>query len=408
MPQRRKARRAIGNPSPRYTAEFKQKAVEPYRKSGTTYAGVARELGCDPGSLSDWAKRADAAGPAPDANPFQMAEDLRRLKRENAAQARERDALKSERPLRQQAAVGASAKRAKFESAFLNEGGWPVSEMCAALKVTRRGYHAWRSRPPSAHAMRDAELAEPISRVRERVRNIYGAPKTFMRLQALGVRASRKRVARIMRGRGWRGVTRACAKRPLGENRASKRESAMDLVGRRFEADDPNMARFADIAYVKTRQGWLCLALVMDIWSRRIVGRSMGPSITAELANEALKMALARRNPPEGCVHHSDHGSQCVSLLLPRTMRENGIRPSMGSISSPWDNAAMESLMGIVKSECVHARTYATRKEAALDLFECIEVVYNRARIHSALGYLSPAEFEEANWPKENSRSRAA
>lgn len=108
-------------------------------------------------------------------------------------------------------------------------------------------------------------------------------------------------------------------------------------------------------------------------------------------------MALARRNPPEGCVHHSDHGSQYVSLLLSKTMRDNGIRPSMGSISSPWDNAAMESPMGIVKSECVHARTYATREEAALDPFEYIEVVYNRARIHSALGYLSPAEFEEAN-----------
>ena len=280
--------------------------------------------------------------------------------------------------------------------------------MCAALKVTRQGHYAWKSRPPSAHAMRDAELAELISQVRAEVRNIYGAPKAFMRLRALGVRTSRKRVARIMRERGRRGVTRACAKRPSGEKRASKRESADDLVKRRFEAGGPNAARLADITYVKTRQGWLYLALVMDIWSRRIVGWSMGPNIAAELADEALKMALARRNPPEGCVRHSDHGSQYVSLLLSKTMRDNGIRPSMGSISSPWDNAAMESLMGIVKSECVHARTYATREEAALDLFEHIEVIYNRARMYSALGYLRPAEFEEANWPKENSRSNAA
>ena len=157
------------------------------------------------------------------------------------------------------------------------------------------------------------------------------------------------------------------------------------------------MARFADITYVKTRQGWLYPALATGIWSRRIAGWSMGPNITAELADDALKMALARRNPPDGCVHHSDHGSQYVSPPLSKTMRERGIRPSMGSISSPWDNAAMESLMGIVKPECVHAQTYATREEAALDLFEYIKVVYNRARIHSALGYLGPAEFEGAN-----------
>lgn len=155
-------------------------------------------------------------------------------------------------------------------------------------------------------------------------------------------------------------------------------------------------------------QGWLYLALVMDIWSRRIVGWSMGPNITADLADEALRMAVTRRSPSEGCVNHSDHGSQYVSLLPSRTMRENGIRPSMGSISSPWGNAAMESLMGIMKLECVHARTYATREEAALDLFEYVEVIYNRARIHSALGHLSPAEFEEVNWPKENCRSKAA
>lgn len=280
--------------------------------------------------------------------------------------------------------------------------------MCAALKVTRQGYYAWKSRPPSAHVMRDEELAKMISRVRSEVRNIYGAPKTFMRLKALGVSTSRKRVARIMRERGWRGVTRACAKRPSGEKRAARRDSSEDLVGRKFDAEGPNEAWFADITYVKTRQGWLYLALVMDIWSRRIVGWSMGPNITAELADEALKMALARRNPPEGCIHHSDHGSQYVSLLLSKTMRNHGVRPSMGSISSPWDNAAMESLMGIVKSECVHARTYATREEAALDLFEWIEVIYNRIRTHSALGFMSPAEFEEANWPKEGRDDKAA
>ena len=134
----------------------------------------------------------------------------------------------------------------------------------------------------------------------------------------------------------------------------------------------------------------------------------MGPNITAELTDEALKMALARRNNPRGCIHRSDHGSQYVSLPLSKTMREHGIRPSMDSISSPWDNAAVESLMGLLKSESVHARVYATRGEAALALFEYIEVIYNRAGIHTALGDLSPAEFEETNWPDDEGRPKAA
>ncbi len=168
------------------------------------------------------------------------------------------------------------------------------------------------------------------------------------------------------------------------------------------------MAWFADITYDKTRRGWLHLAPVTGIWSRRIAGRAMGPSIAVEPAEEALKTALARRDDPKRCIRHSDHGAQYVSLLPSETVRERGVRPSMRPISSPWGNASMESLMGIVKSECVHARVYATRDEAALDIFEYVEVVYNRARIHSALGYMSPAEFEEADWPDEEGRSKAA
>lgn len=179
--------------------------MEPCRKSGTTYAEMARGPGCDAGSLSDWMRRAGARRqPVPDGRGPAQAEEG-----ERAAQARERDAFESERLLRRQAAVGLSAKRAESESISPNEPNWPVSEMRSALRVTRQGYYAWKSRPPSAHAMRDAELAELISRVRSEVRDVYGAPKAFMRLRALGVRISRKRVARIMRERGWRGVTRA-------------------------------------------------------------------------------------------------------------------------------------------------------------------------------------------------------
>lgn len=175
---------------------------------------------------------------------------------------------------------------------------------------------------------------------------------------------------------------------------ASRQDSHEDLVGRGFTADGPNEAWFADITYVRTHQGWPCLAIVMDVWTRMIIGWSMGPRITAEPADDALGMAIARRRPAEGCLHHSDRGAQYVSLLLGKTMRENGIRPSMGAVSSPWDNAVTESLMGAVKSECVHARTFQGRKQAALEIFEYIECSCNRVRTRSAIGWMSPADYE--------------
>jgi putative transposase len=298
-------------------------------------------------------------------------------------------------------------KGAKFAFMSLHLGEYRVSSMCRALGVTRQGYYQWASRTDSAHDLRDLELTRLIGDEYDASLGIYGAPKVFERLRRKGVRTSRRRVARIMRENGWKGVTRACAKRPDGgEKRASKKDSHEDLVKRDFSADGPNRAWFADITYVRTRQGWLYLAVVMDVWSRMVVGWSMGPRITAELADDALKMAIARRRPDEGCIHHSDHGAQYVSLLLGRTMRDAGIRPSMGSVSSPWDNAVTESLMGVIKSECVHARTFDSREQAALELFEYIERFYNRVRIHSALGWLSPAEFEERH--VKGSRPEAA
>ena len=290
--------------------------------------------------------------------------------------------------------MGSQAERAKFAFILPNKGAWSISEMCAALKVSRQGYRARRRRPPSAHDLRDAELTEGISEIDAASRGIYGAPKVFAELRRAGERTSRKRVARIMRENGWTGTTRGCARRPKGDRKpaAPQPNAAPDLVRREFAADGPNRAWFADITYVRTHQGWLYLAVVMDIWSRMIVGWSMSDRMTAELADGALRMAIARRRPKPGCVHHSDHGSQYVSLLLGRTMREAGVRPSMGSISSPWDNAATGSLAGLIKAECVHARTSGTRERAALEIFECIECSCNRVRIHSALGNLSPAE----------------
>ena len=177
--------------------------------------------------------------------------------------------------------------------------------MCRALHVTRQGYYAWRKRRPSAHDERDAELAGKISEIYAASRGIYGAPKVLAELKKAGESTSRKSVARIMRENGWVGTTRGCAKRPKGEAKAAapQANSAPDLVRLEFSADGPNRAWFADITYVRTHQGWLYLAVVMDIWSRMIIGWSMSDRMTAGLADDALRMAIARRHPKEGRIY---------------------------------------------------------------------------------------------------------
>lgn len=239
-----------------------------------------------------------------------------------------------------------------------------------------------------------AELAGKISEIYAAGRGVHGAPKVLAGLKRAGESTSRRRAARIMRENGWVGTTRGRAKRPKGGAKAAapQANSAPDPVRRGFSADGPNRARSADIAHVRTHRGRPCLAVVMDVWSRVIVGRSMSDRMTAGLADDALGMAIARRHPREGCIHRSDHGSRYVPLLPGKTMRGAGVEPSTGSISSPWDNAATGSPMGPIKAECVHARTFETRERAALEIFEYVECSCNRVGIHSALGNLGPAE----------------
>lgn len=251
---------------------------------------------------------------------------------------------------------------------MLDEGAWPVAEMCSALKVTRQGCYAWRGRPPGARDGRDAELSAKVSEIYAASRGVYGAPKVFAGLGRAGVRTPRKRVARLMRENGWTGTTRGCARRPKGERRAAapQADAAPGPVRRDFSADGPDRARFADITYVRAHQGWLHPAVAMDIRSRMTAGWPMSDRAGAEPADDALKMAIARRRPGKGRAHHGDHGSQHAALLPGGTMRDAGVEPSMGSISSPWGNAAMEPLVGPIRAECVHARAFETRERASL------------------------------------------
>ncbi|MST49399.1 IS3 family transposase, partial [Mobiluncus porci] len=263
------------------------------------------------------------------------------------------------------------------------------------LGVTRGGYYAWRSRSRSARDLADQQLLTRIRRIYDDSRQTYAAPRVLAMLRREGVRTSKRRVTRLMRLAGMQGVTRAKKYRAKTRKQLVRPDYSLDLVRREFHAEAPNRLWFADITYVKTYQGWLFLAVVFDIYSRMVVGWSMASKMTADLVDNALRMAIARRNPPSGLIHHSDHGSQYCSLLLGSTMRPRGIRPSMGSIASPWNNAVTESLMSTIKMECVHPFIFKTREEAKLEIIDYTERFYNRVKIHSNLGDLSPLEYEQ-------------
>lgn len=269
----------------------------------------------------------------------------------------------------------------------------PIALMCKIFGVTRAGYYAFVDRDIAQHETDDFELIREIAAAYEESRHIYGAPRIHEALKRKGIRTSRKRIARLMRENDIQGVSKR-KRKPKQKASRPEQDNAIDLVKRNFSAKGPDQIWFADITYVKTYQGWLYLAVVFDVWSRKVVGWSMDDLMEARLVDDALRMGIKRRNPPAGLIHHSDHGSQYRSLLLGRTLRINGIVPSMGAISSPWDNAVTESLMSTIKSECTDETTFKTREDARLAIFDYIEVFYNRIRMHSALGYLSPEEFE--------------
>ena len=269
-----------------------------------------------------------------------------------------------------------------------------ISRLARVLGVTAAGYHAWKKRPISRRLRDDERLKKLIREAYERSSGIYGAPRIHAEL-ALAHRehVSRKRVARLMVELGLEGVSRR------GKRRAKSAEAetpvAPDLVRRRFTADAPNELWVADITYLPTWEGWLFLAVVVDACSRRVCGWSMRDDLKADLVVDALGMATARHRPGPGLIHHSDRGGQYRSLAFGRTLRDSGILASMGSRGDAYDNAACESFMASIKTELVKRNTFKTRDEARLAVFSYIEGFYNPERRHSALGYLSPMEYEK-------------
>lgn len=275
----------------------------------------------------------------------------------------------------------------------------PVSLLCSVLGVTRAGYYVWRRRGPSRRALTDAKLAPLIGRVFVESLETYGAPRVHAELREThGIRVGRKRVARLMRQLELEGVSRRGKRRrtTIADPAAAP---APDLVGRRFTAAGPNQLWLADITYLPTREGWLFLAVVLDVYSRRIVGWSMRDDLKTELVVDALGMAVTRRKPPAGVVHHSDRGSQYTSLAFGATLRDSGLVASMGRRGDAYDNAACESVISTIKNELIKRQTWTSRDQARLAVFSYIETFYNPRRRHSALGYRSPIEYENMTQP---------
>ena len=262
--------------------------------------------------------------------------------------------------------------------------------MCRVFRVSTSGYYAWRRRPRSSKE--DDALLIEIKTIYAESKGRYGSPRIHRMLCQRGIRCGQKRVARLMREHGicarrvrrFKATTDAKHTLPVAEN----------VLDRQFEVAVPHARWAADITYIWTRHGWLYLAVVMDLFSRRIIGWSMQQTLERSLVVDALEMALRARHPPSGLLHHSDRGSQYASGTYQDLLRRAGCRCSMSRRGNCWDNAPVESFFSTLKMELVHERRYETRQQARAEIFEFIEVWYNRQRLHSSLGYMSPADYE--------------
>jgi len=273
---------------------------------------------------------------------------------------------------------------------------FPVSLLCKTVGVSRQGFYAWKRRPPSARELVDRQLRKRIRQIYSETEEIYGAPRIYSELRlGEGIRVGKKRVARLMRQLGLRG---ADGKRggPRTTVRDPKRPSAPDLVDRDFARAEPNRLWVCDLKYVQTGQGFLFLAAVQDVFSRRIIGWSMRDDLKAELVLDALGMAVSVRGADAGgVIAHSDHGSQYTSLVYGAYAKQSRIDLSMGSIGDPWDNALAETFFASLTKELLHRERFATREQARLRIFWYIECFYNLHRRHSSLGMLSPIDYEQ-------------
>jgi transposase InsO family protein len=270
---------------------------------------------------------------------------------------------------------------------------WPVTLRCDTLGVSPQGFYAWCSRPTSAQQLRRDALLVEIRTVHADVKQRYGSPRIHAQLQAQGVGCCVNTVAKLMHDNDIRAKTARKFRNTTDSNHPLP--VADNILDRQFDIQRPNEVWLGDITFIATREGWLYLAAIEDLYSRMVVGWSMADTMTSRLVVDALEMAVLRRLPDEGLLAHSDRGSQYASDHYQRLLGKHGIECSMSGVGQCWDNAPMESFFASLKKELVHHEDYQSRAEAKASIFEYIEVFYNNQRLHSSLGYVSPAAYEQ-------------
>lgn len=287
----------------------------------------------------------------------------------------------------------------KFAFIAAEKAAFPVRVLCRILAVSRAGFYAAQARPAAAHTRRDQQLAVEIAAIHAETRQRYGSPRVHAELRARGQGVSRKRVARLMRHRGL--AARRRRRYRVTTDSRHPFPVAANVLARQFTAPAPDAVWVTDITYIPTGEGWLYLAVILDLYSRGIVGWAMSDRITRQLTLDALGMALARRRPPQGLLHHSDRGSQYASGDYQTALGRQGIVGSMSRRGDCWDNAVAESFFATLKVELVHDARWPTRAAARGAVFEYIEIFYNQQRRHSSLGFLSPRAFER-QWHQQH------
>jgi len=275
-----------------------------------------------------------------------------------------------------------------------HEAGYPVKKMAETLKISRSRYYAWLKSKPSSHKLRDEELLEKIKLIHEDSRETYGSPNVFKSIEKKGIKTSKKRVARLMRENGLKGAQKRRFKVTTDSNHDYP--IAPNLLNRQFNVQHPNTCWVGDITYIWTQEGWLYLSVIIDLFSRMVIGWAMESHLRAELVIDSLKMAVTNRKPDDGVMFHSDRGIQYACGDFRKTLNGYEMIQSMSRKGNCWDNACAESFFATLKTEEVYRRKYQTREEARLSIFEYIAVFYNRYRQHYFLDFLSPEEYEKS------------